>query len=112
MISHRIINHYRKGKSNFQNLYDAFGTVHDFVLNRQGFVKREKPLEVLRRFIVHYTKPDEVILDLFGGSGSTLMAAEVSQRYCYTIEKDPRIVDHILKRFEDFTKIKTKKLDT
>lgn len=111
ILNHRTITHYRKGKTNFQNLLDGFGTVHSVVLSRQGLVKHEKPIEIPRRFIVHYTRPGEIVLDLFGGSGSTLMACEITGRICYTIEKDPKVVDLIIRRFEDYSKIKAKKLD-
>ena len=45
----------------------------------------------------------QVVLDLFGGSGSTLMAAEKTDRVCYMSELDPRYVDVILTRWEQFT---------
>ena len=43
------------------------------------------------------------VLDLFGGSGSTLIACEQLSRKCYTMEYDPRYVDVIVQRWEDFT---------
>lgn len=43
------------------------------------------------------------MLDLFGGSGSTLIACEQLSRKCYTMEYDPRYVDVIVQRWEDFT---------
>ena len=43
------------------------------------------------------------MLDLFGGSGSTLIACEQLSRRCCTMEYDPRYVDVIIKRWEDFT---------
>jgi len=45
----------------------------------------------------------QVILDLFGGSGSTLIAAEVTNRVCYMAELSPRFVDVIVRRWEEFT---------
>lgn len=99
MISHRIMAHFRKGKSKFKNLKDAFGTVHDAILTRTGFVKHEKPLKLPKDFIVHYTEENELILDLFAGSGSTLFAAHETKRICYTIEKEPKNVDYILKQW-------------
>ena len=45
----------------------------------------------------------QVILDLFGGSGSTLIAAQTTDRLCYMIELSPRFVDVIVKRWQDFT---------
>ena len=43
------------------------------------------------------------VLDLFGGSGSTLIAAEQSKRICYMMELDPKYCDVIVKRWESLT---------
>jgi DNA modification methylase len=45
----------------------------------------------------------QVVLDLFGGSGSTLLAAEKTNRVCYMSELDPRYVDVIINRWQQFT---------
>jgi DNA modification methylase len=50
------------------------------------------------------------VLDLFGGSGSTLIAAEGLSRTCYTMELDPKYVDVIIKRFEKLTNTKAIKI--
>jgi DNA modification methylase len=63
----------------------------------------QKPVELLGRAIRNSTKPRGTVLDLFAGSGSTLMACEVLGRSCYTIELDPRFVDVIVKRWTDAT---------
>ena len=49
------------------------------------------------------SKIDEKILDLFGGSGSTLIAAEQTNRTCYLMELDPKYCDVIVKRWETLT---------
>jgi DNA modification methylase len=84
-------------------LRDGFGTVHEAVVMRAGLTAHEKPLHLPRIFIVHYTAPEEVVLDLFGGSGSTMIACEQTGRTCYSIEKDPHKVDVMIKRYEDFS---------
>jgi DNA modification methylase len=43
------------------------------------------------------------VVDLFGGSGSTLIACEKANRRCYSMEMDPRFVDVIVQRFEEYT---------
>lgn len=111
MMSHRIISHFRKGKSNFKNLHDAFGTVHEVVLSKSGFTRQDKPLEIPKKFIIHYTSEDESVVDLFGGSGSTLIACEVLQRQCFMMEKDPLRVDVIIKRWEKGTHDSAKKIN-
>lgn len=62
-----------------------------------------KPIKLLARLIRNSSKPDEIVLDTFGGSGSTLMACEQLGRTCYTCELDPKYVDVIIKRWEDYT---------
>ena len=58
-----------------------------------------KPLELVGKAISNSSKPNEVILDLFGGSGSTLIAAEQLSRKSYLMELDEKYVDVIVKRF-------------
>lgn len=103
LMEHRIISHFRKGKSNFLNLMDGFGTFHEIVLTKSGLTRQEKPISLPRRFIIHYAKPEEIVLDLFGGSGSTLIACELTGRNCLTMEKDPLIVDLIINRWKNAT---------
>jgi hypothetical protein len=56
----------------------------------------------MRRPILNHTKRGEVLYDPFLGSGTTLMAAELTERTCYGIELDPKYCDVILRRWEDF----------
>ena len=62
-----------------------------------------KPLKLMGRQIANSSRPGEAVLDLFGGSGSTLMACEQLKRKCYTMEYDPHYVDVIIDRWEQFT---------
>ena len=62
-----------------------------------------KPVVLCGRLIKNSSKPGQTVLDLFGGSGSTLIACEQLSRRCCTMEYDPRYVDVIIKRWEDFT---------
>jgi DNA modification methylase len=63
----------------------------------------EKPVALAARAMEYSSKPGENILDLFGGSGSTLIAAEQSGRKAYLMELDPLYCDIIVQRFERFT---------
>jgi DNA modification methylase len=63
----------------------------------------QKPLELMRRPILNHTKRGEVVYDPFLGSGTTLMAAELTERVCYGIELDPKYCDVIVRRWEEFT---------
>lgn len=62
-----------------------------------------KPLKLIGRQIRNSTRPGEIVLDLFGGSGSTMMAAEQLGRTCFMVEFDPKYVDVIVKRWEELT---------
>lgn len=63
-----------------------------------------KPPSLLRQLIKNSTGRREVVLDLFLGSGSTLIACEQTGRICYGVELDPRYVDVIVQRYIDFRK--------
>ena len=65
-----------------------------------------KPIELVARAVMNSSKKGEVVLDPFGGSGSTLMACEQTGRTCRTMELDPRYCDVIIERWETFTEMK------
>ena len=63
----------------------------------------QKPVAISERAIKNSTKPNNVVLDYFGGSGSTLIACEKTNRHARLMELDPKYCDVIVKRWEDFT---------
>jgi DNA modification methylase len=63
----------------------------------------EKPVELAARAIEYSSRPGEHVLDLFGGSGSTLIAAEQAGRRAFLMELDPLYADVIVQRYEEFT---------
>jgi DNA modification methylase len=63
----------------------------------------EKPVELATRAIEYSSKRGENVLDLFGGSGSTLMACEHTGRHGFLMEIDPSYVDVIVRRWEGKT---------
>ena len=63
----------------------------------------QKPVGVSARAINNSCKKDDLVLDLFGGSGSTLIACEQLVRTCYMMELDPKYCDVIIKRWENLT---------
>tara|TARA_R110002050_G_scaffold81742_7_gene175019 strand:- start:4709 stop:5857 length:1149 start_codon:yes stop_codon:yes gene_type:complete len=63
----------------------------------------QKPVALAQRAIENTTSKGNLVLDLFGGSGSTLIAAEKSARKCYMMELDPIYIDVIIQRWENFT---------
>lgn len=62
-----------------------------------------KPIKLLARLIKNSSKMNDTVLDLFGGSGSTLIACEQLNRKCYMMEYDPKYVDVIIDRWETLT---------
>lgn len=69
-----------------------------------------KPVDLCLKGIKNSSKPNDVILDLFGGSGSTLIACEYSERICYMMELDPKYIDVIIQRWEKLTGQKAEKI--
>ena len=65
-----------------------------------------KPIALFEYQIHNSTKEDSIILDLFAGSGTTIMACEQNERSAYCMELDPRYVDAIIDRWETFTGLK------
>lgn len=62
-----------------------------------------KPIALIDRALKNSSKSGDIILDVFGGSGSTLIACEQTKRVCYMMELDPHYVDVIRKRYWKFT---------
>jgi len=62
-----------------------------------------KPIELITRAIQNSSNRKEIVLDLFGGSGSTLIACEQTDRVCFMMELDPKYVDVIIARWEKLT---------
>lgn len=61
-----------------------------------------KPIRLCAEAIKNSSTPGQIVLDTFGGSGSTLIAAEQTQRVCYMMELDPKYVDVIRQRYAKF----------
>ena len=62
-----------------------------------------KPVGLIERFLRNSSLQGDLVLDPFGGSGSTLMACERTGRRCRMMEKDPRFVDVIVRRWQNYT---------
>lgn len=70
---------------------------------RNGEHPTMKPVPLFAYQVTNNTKPGDIVLDLFGGSGTTIIACEQLGRSGYLCELDPRYCDVIIKRWEDFT---------
>lgn len=71
--------------------------------SRNGEHPTMKPVELFAYQMLNNTKGGDIVLDSFGGSGTTIIAAEKHGRHAYLMELDPKYCDVIVKRWEDFT---------
>jgi len=100
---------YKKGKKICPTDFIEF-IAADEKSSGQGIIFGTKPLELLIPYIKVLTKRNDLIIEPFGGSGSTLIAAEKMKRRCYLMEKSPVYCEIIKRRWEKLTNLKTKKL--
>ena len=77
----------------------------------QGNHPTPKPIELIVKALKNSSKQEDIILDVFGGSGSTLIACEQLNRKCYMMELDPHYIDVIIQRWENFTGQKAIKIN-
>lgn len=77
----------------------------------QGIIFGTKPTEILIPYIKVLTKRDDLIIEPFGGSGSTLIAATKMKRRCYIMEKSNVYTEIIINRWEKFTGLKANKIN-
>lgn len=98
-----------KTRAYFNNTHDNMNNV--WHISRAGNEEREltgshatpKPLALCARAIKSSSREEEIVLDVFGGSGSTLISCEQLNRRCYMMEFDPKYVDVIINRWEKLT---------
>ena len=95
---------FKKGKAPFWNGPNNEVTVWDVKRHSKNeFHPTQKPVELPVRALENSSKGGDIILDLFGGSGSTMIACEKQNRHARLMELDPKYCDVIVKRWEDFT---------
>ena len=81
-------------------------------VNPQSMVHlTEKPVELAARALQYSSRPGEHVLDLFGGSGSTLIAAEQAGRHAFVNELDPLYCDVIIERWQRLTGHKARRAE-
>ena len=81
----------------------SFDVISEDKPSRNGDHPTMKPLKLLARLIKNSSKVGDIVLDNFGGSGSTLITCEQLGRVCKTMELDPKYADVIIKRWLKFT---------
>lgn len=107
---------YEDLEKEYNNLWAYFNNTHDKQTNVWDFPPTSgkeraetgghptpKPIALCSRAIKSSSREGEIVLDVFGGSGSTLIACEQLKRKCYMCELDPHYCDVILKRWENLT---------
>ena len=96
--------------TNFRSVVRQF-TMASEKINRVH--QTQKPLNLISQIFKKFDKNNEYnnIVDLFGGSGSTLIACEQLNRKCYMMELDPHYIDVIIQRWENFTGEKAVKIN-
>lgn len=100
---------YEKGKKYCPTDFIEF-KASDEKSSGQGIIFGTKPVEILIPYIKVLTKRGDLIIEPFGGSGSTLIAAEKMGRRCYLMEKSPIYAEVIRKRWEKLTNKKAVKI--
>ncbi len=96
---------YEKGKKYCPTDFIEFNAA-DEKSSGQGIIFGTKPIEILIPYIKVLTKRDDLVLEPFGGSGSTLIAATKLKRRCFLMEKSPVYAEVIRKRWENLTGLK------
>ena len=100
---------YKKGKRICPTDFIEFKAA-DEKSSGQGIIFGTKPLEILIPYIKILTKRNDLIVEPFGGSGSTLIAAEKMKRRCYLMEKSSVYCEVIKHRWEKLTNLKAKEI--
>ena len=98
-----------------ESIYEAVGEQTTVIDEDRPTANREhptmKPIKLIARLVNNSSKAGQLVLDTFGGSGSTLIACEQMERKCYTMELDPKYCDVIIDRWETFTGEKAIKIE-
>ncbi|WP_300743093.1 site-specific DNA-methyltransferase [uncultured Brachyspira sp.] len=113
-----LLKEYESKRAYFNNIHDNFNSVWNFK-RLKGRTKLEdcgnhdtpKPVELCERAVKTSSRENELVLDLFLGSGSTLIACEHAKRICYGIEIEPYYCSIIIERWQRYTNKKAIKIN-
>lgn len=88
--------------------YGKIGEINTWMINKEfngNYIHpTQKPLALAARAMHNSTQEGELVLDLFGGSGSTLISADIMNRICYSMELEPKFMDMIVLRYMKYCK--------
>lgn len=97
-------------KDMHEKMYKNSSVIYHDKPSRSSEHPTMKPVKLIGKLMNNSSERGDTVLDPFGGSGSTLIAAEQLERTCYIVEMDPKYCDVIVKRWEEFTGEKAVKL--
>lgn len=113
--ANNILDKMKKSRAYFNNTHDNFNNVWHFDRHKrkgdEGGHATPKPIPLCERVIKSSCPENGIVIDMFLGSGSTLIAAEKLNRKCYGMELDEKYCDVIIERWEQFTGLKAEKIN-
>jgi len=110
---HTLISYFNNAKNKFINKNDCFETIikYDKLKQMKNEVnKYTKNIDLFEKFLLHYTKVNDKVLDIFSGLGTMLLLCEKNKRRCYSIELSPEYCNFIIDTYEKNFSKKAKKL--
>ena len=104
------ITHFNSSKNNLRKLpiVQEVGSYKDRDVKEHSYSKKQ---EVITPYIENISSEGDIVLDVFLGSGSTLIACERTNRKCYGVEIDPHYCDVTVKRWEEFSGKKAERIE-
>jgi DNA modification methylase len=93
----------KKGKHNWYGDRKSDSVFEIDRPHKSEFHPTTKPVELFEKFILNSSKKGDLVFESFGGSGTSVIASEKSERKCYTMELDAKYCDTITKRWQDYT---------
>ena len=106
-LRHILISHEENGDAiKHQNLHDGLSSIIKMeyrgnLKDEKTIHKHQKSVEFISKFVKHYSNENDIILDLFLGSGSTMVAAHQLNRKCYGMELEPKYCQVIVNRMRE-----------
>lgn len=96
-----LIAYFRNGKTKYHKIPDGLRTSF-YTVKKEGKTHRhEKDVDMVKKFMEQYSDEGDIVLDLFGGSGTTMMACQETNRKCFMMDLDLSNIIKIQERMRD-----------
>ncbi len=96
-----LIGYFRKGKTKYHKIEKGLFTSF-YTTKKEGKIHRhEKDVKMVQKFVEQYSDEGDIVLDIFGGSGTTMMACQETNRKCYMLDLDLSNIIKIQERMRD-----------